>query len=83
MNQKDIIRGRLLMIKTFNRMEVFEFLDPTTGFPLADGTQHVICDLVICIKEADMSTGPCAPDVCAWWGTHDLTASINTSRRFG
>jgi len=58
---------------------VFEFVDKDTGNPVADGKQHIKCTVEVCIKEDDMSTGPCASTVCdAMWSGATDSQSTNT-----
>jgi len=59
---------------------VFEFIDQTTGTPVTDGKQHIKCTVEVCIKEDDMSTGPCAATTCdAMWAGNVQPATTGSS----
>lgn len=57
---------------------VFEFIDRNTGLPVTDGTQSIKCNIAICIKDDDMSNGPCAKSICENMWTNDFIAAITT-----
>jgi len=58
---------------------VFEFIDQSTGSPVSDGKQHIKCTVEVCIKEDDMSTGPCAASTCdAMWGGNVAPATVGS-----
>ena len=58
---------------------VFEFINQDTGNPVTDGKQHIKCTVEVCIKEDDMSTGPCAATTCdTMWSGNVQSQNVGT-----